>query len=173
VSDDGAPVRRRGPWRAFAFAGAGAFIIGLALLVARPRVDPPAAAPYRGVRGASRGRAAGLQISYLRGGELRALEPGTALRAGDALQFVMRGERPRYLVVQLRDAGEVTATVFPSGGTKAVLVSPGQTLPVTPVVGAGLGNALVTALFDDRPFQVGAMPGPETETVTVQIEKAR
>ena len=90
-----APPRRRGPWRPLWFIGAAAFIVGLAFLVARPAREPPAATPYAGKRGASRAKAAGLEIFYWRAGELRVAQPGTPLRADDTLRFVVRGERAR------------------------------------------------------------------------------
>jgi hypothetical protein len=93
--------RGRGPWRALAFAGVGAFIVGLAFLVARPRAEPPAATPYAGARGASRAHASGLEVRAVRGGELHVIQPGTPLQAGDTLRFVVRGERPRYVVVRV------------------------------------------------------------------------
>jgi hypothetical protein len=114
-----------------------------------------------------------LEILYRRGAEAQVLRPGTPLRAGDVLRLVMRGERPRYLVVQLRDGGDATATIFPSG-PEAVLVRPGQTLPVAPVLGPATQNAVVSALFADHPFPSapGADIGPDVEVASAVIEKA-
>jgi hypothetical protein len=154
------------------FIGAGALMVALALLVARPSVEPPAATPYAGVRGASRSRSAGLEIFYRRDDEVRPVAPGTALRAGDVLQLVVRAERPRYLVVQLREGGQRTTMVFPPGGV-AVQVRPGARLPVAPTLGAGAGHAVLSARFADHAFAVDAPPDPDTEEVSVVIEKAR
>jgi hypothetical protein len=165
-------VARRGPWRALAFAGAGALLVGLAFLVARPAADVPATKPYAGARGASREKAAGLEIMYRRGGEVQVLRPGTPLRPGDVLRLVVRAERPRYLVVQLRDGGDATTTIFPTGA-EAVLVRPGDTLPVAPALGPAAQNAVVSALFGDHPFPSapGSDIGPDVEVASVVIEK--
>jgi hypothetical protein len=162
---------RRGPWRALVFGGAGLLMVGLALLVARPSVEPPAATPYAGARGASRAQSAGLEIFYRRGAEVQPVAPGTALRAGDVLRLVVRAERPRYLVVQLRDGAAPTTTVFPASGD-AVRVQPGERLPVAPIVGGGGGKAVLSARFADHPFAADAPPDPDTEVVGLVMEKA-
>ena len=162
---------RRGPWRALGFAGALALVVGLAFLVARPHREAPAESPYAGARGASRAQAAGLQILVRRGGELRALQPGTPLHAGDVLRFVVRGERNRYVVVRMRDAGGAPTTLFPAAA-QAVSVSPGAALPVAPTIGPEAGKVVLTALFADRPFPVEAAPGPDTEVISLVLEKA-
>jgi hypothetical protein len=174
VAVDGAPgSKRRGPKRALIFAGAGAFIVGLAFLVARPSADPPAVTPYAGVRGASRAQASGLAISFRRGGEVRAMEPGTPLRRGDVLRFKVRAERPRYLLVRLRDGGEVARTVFPAaGGAGAVQVQPGEALPITVALGPSPGKVVVTAIFADHAFLLSDARGAGTEEIDVVTEKA-
>jgi hypothetical protein len=166
-----ASPRRRGPWRALGFAGGLALVVGLAFLVARPRGGAPAESPYAGARGASRGQAAGMQILVRRGGELRALQPGTPLHAGDVLRFVVRGERERYVVVRMRDAGGPASTLFPAAG-QAASVSPGATLPIAPTIGPEAGKVALTALFADHPFPVDAAPGPDTEVISLVLEKA-
>ena len=90
----------------------------------------PASEPYAGVRGASRAKAAGLEVHFRRDGVERAVEPATVLRAGDSLRFVVRGERARYVEVRLRDGGAAPATVFPAGAGETPLVQPRETLPV-------------------------------------------
>jgi len=157
--------------RALAFIGAGGLLVGLAFFVARPRVPDPATNPYAGVRGGSRAKAAGLGIRYLRDGVDRTVQPSTALRAGDRLRLEVRGERPRYLEVRMRDGDAPPAVVFPAGGRDTVLVQPKEVLPVTPIVAPGGGRLIVTALFSDRPRGVGAPADPDTETVTVTVAK--
>src|SRR5262249_62180270 len=79
-------------------------LTGLAFLVARPHVPDPASEPYFGVRGASRGKAAGLGVHFRRGADAEhPVDPRTVLRAGDSLRFVVRGERPRQLEGRMRD----------------------------------------------------------------------
>jgi hypothetical protein len=153
------------------FAGIGIALVAVSFVVGRARVGSGEDAPYVGPRGGERGKEAGLAIFFRRAGEERPLQPGTPLAAGDVLRFAVRGERPRYLVVRLRDAGGAAATVFPSGGT-AARVAPGDTLPVAPVIGPGGGKVVVTALFSDRMFPVEAPPGPDDEVVNVVVPKA-
>jgi hypothetical protein len=169
------PPRRRRPWRPLWFIGAAAFIVGLAFLVGRPAREPPAATPYAGKRSASRTKEAGLEIFYWRAGELHVAQPGTPLREGDTLRFVVRGERARYVAVDLRDGGPPAVRVFPAdaGATKAELVQPGQALPVNPKLGAAPGSAVVTARFSDQPFDPAGPPGPDTEELRVVMEKER
>ena len=63
-------------------------LAGLAFLVARPRVPDPASEPYVGVRGASRAKAAGIDIHFSRAGSEGPVDPATVLHAGDSLRFV-------------------------------------------------------------------------------------
>ena len=112
-------------------------LVGLAFLVARPHVPDPATEPYAGVRGASRAKAAGLEVHFKRDGVEAGVEPATVLHAGDTLRFVVRGERARHVEVRLRDGGGAAATVFPAGAGETPLVQPRETLPIRPVVGAG------------------------------------
>jgi hypothetical protein len=149
-------------------------MVGLAFLVARPAADPAAVAPYAGARGASRVKASGLAISFHRGGEVRAMEPGTSLRGGDVLRFVVRAEQPRYLLVRLRDGGDVARTVFPAGGAggdQAVQVQPGEALPVSVALGPSPGKVVVTAIFADHTFSLPDARGAGTEEIDVVTEK--
>ena len=157
--------------RALVFTGIGALLVGLAFLVARPRVPDPASEPYAGVRGASRAKAAGLEVHFRRGGVEDAVDPRTVLRAGDSLRFVVRGERARHVEVRLRDGDAAPATVFPAGAGETVLVQPRETLPVRPTLAAGGAKVIVTALFSDRARPVGAAADDDTEVVTLAIAK--
>jgi hypothetical protein len=157
--------------RALIFTGFGVFIVGLAFLVARPHVPDPASEPYVGVRGASRAKAAGLEIHFTRGGIEQAVDPATVLHPGDSLRFVVRGERARHVEVRLRDGGAAPATVFPAGTGETALVQPRETLPVRPLLGAGGARVVVTALFSDRVCAVGTGSDDDTEVVTLAIAK--
>jgi hypothetical protein len=157
--------------RALALTGILAALIGLAFLVARPRVPDPASEPYVGVRGASRAKAAGLEVHFKRDGEERAVDPATVLRAGDVLRFVVRGERARFVEVRLRDGGAAPAPVFPGGGGETTLVQPRETLPIRATLGAGGAKVIVTALFSDRARPIGAPADDDTEVVTLAIAK--
>jgi len=157
--------------RALIFTGIGALLVGLAVLVARPRVPDPASEPYAGVRGASRAKAAGLEVHFRRGGVEQAVDPRTVLRAGDRLRFVVRGERARHVEVRLRDGDAAPATVFPSGAGETAPVQPRETLPVRPTLVAGGAKVIVTALFSDRARPIGAAPDDDTEVVTLAIAK--
>jgi hypothetical protein len=156
--------------RALILVGALAFVVGLAFLVARPSAEPPAATPYTGVRGASRAKASGLGISIRRGAEVSALAPGTPVRPGDTLRFVVRAERPRHLMVRLRD-GQVAATIFPAAGEASAPVTPGEALPAAPTLGPAPGKIVVTAIFADHPFTLEGARGGDTEEIDLVMEK--
>jgi hypothetical protein len=144
-------------------------LVGLAFLVARPRVPDPATNPYVGARGASRARTAGIAISYERGGVEQPVEPATLLRAGDRLRFVVKGERPRHVELRLRD-GAGPPVIYPASG-EAPEIAPKQALPAVVTVAPGKGHVVVTALFSDQPRTVGTPPDPETEAITVTLAK--
>jgi hypothetical protein len=159
--------------RALALVAILAAICGLAFLVARPSKEPPAATPYLGTRGASRAKASGLAISLRRAGEVDAqpLAPETPVHAGEALRFSVRAEKPRYLLVRLRDGAAAAATIFPAHGGAAALVRPGETLPGMPVLAPGVGKVIVTAVFADHPFSLDAAGGGDTEEIDLVMEK--
>jgi hypothetical protein len=165
---------KQGPrWglRALALVGILAACYGLAVLVARPHVPDPATNPYVGKRGASRAKSAGLAIRYRRGEEVGPVVPQTLLRAGDVLDFKVRADGPIYLEVRFKDGASPPQTIFPAGGATAVRVNPGDTLPVTPAIGASPGKVVVTAIFSDTPSALGTPPGPDSRAVTAVVSK--
>ena len=162
--------------RALILVGALAFILGLAIVVVRPSPAPPASTPYARAKGASLATASGLALSFIRDGQVRALEPGTPLRAGDVLRFRVRAERERRLSVRMRDGDAPAATIFPGVGAKeAVLVQPGDVLPIGPTLAPGAGKVIVTAVFADHPFSLpfaaDAAPASDLEEIDVVMEK--
>ena len=144
---------------------------GLAVLVARPHVPDPATNPYMGKRGASLSKSAGLVIRYRRGAEVRAVDRQTLLRAGDVLDFKVRADGPTQLEVRFKDGASPPQTIFPAAGATTPAVNAGDTLPVTPVIGAGPGKVVVTAIFSDAPQPVGTPVGPDSRPITVVISK--
>jgi len=155
-------------WLAGATLGAAA----LALLVARPHRPAPGAAPYVGTKGASRARAAGIEISFRRGEELRAIDPAVVLRPGDRLQFRVRAEGPRFLALRAGDR-----VIFPAVGVQAALVRPGQALDADYVVAPGAagqrsGKLAIVGLFADHPFPLDRAPGPDVEVAAARIAVA-
>lgn len=157
--------------RTLILIGVLALITGLAFLVARPSREPPAATPYVGVRGASRAKASGLALTLWRGEESSALVPGTPVRAGDVLRFAVRAERPRFLIVRLREGRAPATTIFPAGASEAALVQPRETLPIAPTLGADVGKVVVTALFADHAFSLEGARAAGAEEIDVVIEK--
>jgi hypothetical protein len=158
--------------RPFVFAGAGVLVIGLAFLVGRPRVPDPVSNPYAGKRGASRAKAAGLQVYYRRGeAREQAVAPATVLRAGDQLRFVVRGEGPLHVEVRVRDGDQPPATAFPAGAGETKVAAPGETLPGAVTVTAGGSRVVVTGMFSDHARPVGAPADGETQAITIAIAK--
>jgi hypothetical protein len=158
--------------RTLILIGALAFMLGLAFLVARPSREPPAATPYDGIRGASRAKSSGLGISVRRGPDVSALAPGTPVHAGDVLHFRARVDRPRHLLVRLRDGAAPAGTIFPTANASAsVLVQPGQDLQIAPVLGPGTGKVIVTAIFADHPFTLDGARGADSEQIDLVMEK--
>jgi hypothetical protein len=164
---------RRGLRRALGLIGILAAVYGLAVLVARPHVPDPITNPYAGKSGGgSLSKSAGIEMRYRRGDEERAVEPQTILRAGDRLRLTVKGEGPHYVEVRMRDGAAAPATIFPAAGAATMVeVSPGETLPVMPVLGPGAGKLVVTALFSDHPRPVGAPAEPDTQAITAVIAK--
>jgi hypothetical protein len=152
--------------RALGFTGIILLMAAIAALVARPRAESPAAVPYSGVRGGSLAKAAGLVAYRQRGDEVRPLEPGEGLRAGDRLLLKVRTDQPRYLEVRRRGAGE--QTIFPVG-VEAALVRSGESLPVTVTVEPGKGRVIVVGYFADHPFPVGRAPAADLLPVIIEV----
>jgi hypothetical protein len=158
------------------FLAIAALTIALAFVVGRARLDIAASRPYAGATGASRAKASGIEVTYRRGGEARAVEPTTLLQKGDVLEFKVRSERPRFLALQVRDDNQPTATVFPASAEgsapNALPVQPGQKLPASFTVVSPAENLVVSAIFGDHPFVAGEPP-PDGEVVTIVINKAQ
>ena len=163
--------RPRWGLRALALVGILAACYGLALVVARPQVPDPATKPYAGRRGASLAKSAGLLIRYRRAEETHAVDPRTTLRAGDVLEFKVRGEGPTYLEVRFKDGTSPPQTIFPVGAATTRQVLPGDTLSITTPIGASPGKVVVTALFSEAPRPVGAPADPDTRAITAVVGK--
>jgi hypothetical protein len=148
-----------------------AVLWGLALLVGRANTAGPVVSPYVGQKGASRANASGLGVTLRRDAEVRPLAPGTPVRAGDSLHFTVRAEGPRYLIVRMRDGAADATTIFPAGGSQAALVQPGEALPAVPVIAAGTGKVVVTAVFADHAFALEGARGDDTEVIDFVMEK--
>ena len=164
---EGSPRRRRS-WLIGFSLGATAVAAAL-LLIARPRPQPDAA--WDGIKGSvPTGDRATLSVFVKRGEKVRVLEPGQPLRPGDALRFVARLDRPRFVELRARDAEGRERTLFPEGPT-AVQVGPGQALPGGFVVDAAPGPERLTVLLGDRPFPVGRAPSEDTDVVRIELPK--
>ena len=145
---------------------------GVAALVARPRVPPPAAVPYAGVRGGSQAKAAGLIAYGRRGDETWPLAPGAALHAGEEVLLKVRTDRPRYLEVRLRGAGANERTIFPGGGaTEAALVKSGEALPLSVALDAATKRLIIVGTFADHAVPVGNAPTADELSVVIEVPK--
>jgi hypothetical protein len=161
-------------WRPLVWVAIAAAIVGLAMLVARPRVDPRATVPYGGKRGASLAHSAGLRLSWQRGLDVQVLKPGTTLRSGDLIRFVVRADRPRYLELRARDPLGHERTIFPGGepGQPSALVQPDQALTGAMVLDETPGKEIVISLFGDHPFPIGQPPAADLEVAEIELSKA-
>ena len=164
-------------WKRIAWLG-GAFVIitVMAFAVARPRDPKPDEQPFRGPGGASRAKAAGLQITARRGNDVGALQPGMFSRLGDRLHFRVRAEGPRYLEVRVRSP-QGQARIFPGSGSVAVQVRPGQTLDRDYVLEGPVASPgkwlVIEGLFSEREFPLDQRPGRDIEVVPVRIDVER
>jgi hypothetical protein len=156
--------------RTLILVGTLVLLAGLAMLVARPRADPPSVVPYAGPRGASLARAAGLVPYWQRGAEIRPLQPGTALRPGDVVILKVRTDQPRFLEVRTQAPGTAPRVIFPAGA-QAQQVRSGETLPVTVTLDETPGKQVIIAYFAEHAFPVGGAPAPDLLPVTIEIEK--
>jgi hypothetical protein len=168
-----AKLHRAPPWRPrwwLVGCSLGATAVAAALLiVARPRPQPDGA--WDGLKGAvPSGDGAALSVFVKRGDKVKVLEPGQPLRAGDALRFVARLDRPRFVELRARDAAGNERTLFPQGPT-AVQLRPGQALPGGFVVDAAPGPERLTVLLGDRPFPVGRTPSGDVDVVRIELPK--
>jgi len=167
--------RASGPrWKRIAWLG-GAFvgITVMAFAVARPREPKPDETPFRG-GGASRAKAAGLQITSRRGTDVGALAPGMFSRLGDRLHFRLRAEGPRYLEVRARSPQGGQVRIFPVSGTVAPRVAPGEALDHDYVLGPPVATPghwlVVEGLSSEHEFPLDKRPGRDIEVVTVRID---
>jgi hypothetical protein len=160
---------RRPRWRLIGFSLGATAVAAALLLIARPRPQPDAA--WDGVKGpVAAGNVTALSVFVKRGDRVRMLEPGQPLRAGDALRFVARWDRPRFVELRARDAAGRERTLFPEGPT-AVQLGPGQPLPGGFVVDAAPGPERLTVILSDRPFAIGRAPSDDTDVVRIELPK--
>jgi hypothetical protein len=137
------------------------------LIIARPRPD----AAWDGMKGSvASANATALSVFVKRGDKVRVLEPGQALRAGDAVRFVARLDRPRFVELRARDAAGRERTLFPEGPT-AVQLRPGEPLPGGFVVDAAPGPERLTVILSDRPFSVGRALSEGTDVIRIELPK--
>ena len=138
---------------------------------ARARSARPS--PTSGVRGASRAKAAGLEVHFSarrRSSSARRARDGAARGRQLALRRARRARAPRRGAAarRRRRAGDGV----PGGRDgDARWSQPRETLPVRPTLVAGGGKVIVTALFSDRARAIGAAADDETEVVTLAIAK--
>ena len=147
-------------------------IVGLSFVVGRSCINTDTVAVnYATTRGP---RPPGLKIFLQRGQELSVLDPATELHPGDQLRFVVRASAPRYLVLRARDGAGHERLLFPPASAEtATLVRPDQALPGTLAIDETPGKEIVTALFSEHAFPVGARAGAGIEAVVVDLMKAR
>ncbi len=158
---------RRQRWWLLGFGAAA--VAAAVLIVARPRPQPDAA--WDGLKGSvPAANASALSVFVKRGDKVKVLEPGQPLRAGDAVRFVARLDRPRFVELRARDAAGRERTLFPEGPT-AVQLRPGEPLPGGFVVDAAPGPERLTVLLSDRPFSVGRAPSDDTDVVRIELPK--
>jgi hypothetical protein len=142
--------------------------VAAVLLLARPasRVDRE----WNGIKGSPPAASLGLSVFVKRGKDVTVLAPGQTIRAGDALRFVARLDRPRFLELRARDAKGQERTLFPEGPTAAE-IRPGQALPGGFVVDAAPGPERLTVLLGDHPFPIGQAPAGDVRVVQIDLPK--
>jgi hypothetical protein len=158
---------RRPGWMAGAAVAAAAGFV----LLARPLTTPrPTAVRYEGIKGPATAAPSVMTVFVKRGQEVWAFDADRRLRAGDALRFVARLDRARYLELRARDTAGNERTLFPEGNA-AVLVQPAQALPGGFIVDAAPGSERLTVILGDRPFPVGRAPTNDLQVVRVELPK--
>jgi hypothetical protein len=179
VPDPGLPsaAKRWGiPSRTLWLVGSIAFVVGLAFLVGRARTDQ-GPAPYKGVKGGDQTKAAGIKVFVTRGLDVRILEPGARVRAGDSLRVVLKADRPRYVEIRLRDSAGQERRLFPAGegkeGKEAALVRPGEALPAVFRMDDDPRRQWLVVRLSEHPFAVGQPGGPEVQVVRVDLDKEK
>ena len=162
---DARPTRR---WRRLAWIGGFAVAATMLALLLRPR-EPPESIGWDGIKGSAAATPT-LVIFVKRGEKVSLLGPGEALRPGDALRFVTRVDRPRFVELRARDANGQERTLFPGSGV-AAKVQPGDALPGGFVVDAAPGPERLTAIFGDSPFPVGRPPAAGLQVIRIELPK--
>jgi hypothetical protein len=141
-------------------------VAAVLLVIIRPRSEND----WDGIKGATPANRSGLSIFVKRGKDVRVLEPGQSLRAGDAVRFVAKLDRPRYVELRARDGAGRERTLFPEGAT-AMQLTPGQALPGGFVIDAAPGPERLTILLADHSFAVGQAPAADVEVVRLELPK--
>lgn len=163
--------RRRWAWRGF-WIGAPALAAGVVVLALQSPSKPTGGVEpgWTGVKG--RAAAPALEIYVKRGDRVTRLEPGQRLRPGDALRWIVRGDRERYLSVESRDADGRVTRLFPGRtDAEAARVRPGDELPGSAVLDETPGSETLTAVFADKPFAIDGPPPPGAVILRVEIPK--
>ena len=158
---------RRRRWRPLFVATSLLAAAAAVVLVVRPsnKVDEPQ--PYTGLKGET---PIPVTVFVKRGADVWALAPGQHLRAGDALRFVARVPRARYLELRGQDGAGHERTLFPEGA-RAVVVQPGEALPGGFVVDAAPGPERLVVRVSDHAFEVGRGDVAGVEVVRVELPK--
>jgi hypothetical protein len=160
---------RKGRWRPFGWGLGGVALAAVALaLFVRARPPQPGSVQWDGIKGTP--APPGLTVFVKRGDQVSVLAPGKALRPGDAIRFVARLDRPRFVELRVPNGAGGERTLFPVG-TSAAWVEPGQPLPGGFVVDESPGPERLILLFGDRAFPVGRPPAPNLQIVRIDLPK--
>lgn len=92
-----------------------------------------------------------LAVRVRRGGRWSPLAPGASVRAGDELELVFQGSRPRHLELRVVDEHGREVLHHPAPGTVPPL-APGEPVPRLVPVEAGAHPAALVVRLSDRPF---------------------
>lgn len=143
--------RSRRPWTRWGSALAGAAVLALALLVARPMVQDlrEDEARYVGVRGEPT-----FKVVAARGNSQAEVTGEEPLREGDRLRFVVDPVQPGYVLVVSRDPAGAWSVYAPFAGGRSVAVPAGTTtLPEAVELDATRGREDLVAVFSDAPLE--------------------